>query len=112
MIENFKEAINKIDKEVIEKWVRDLVIVKTFVGLRFQEALLKKGSELLREDCRLASPGEEAKGIDGFIGKIPVSIKPHTYDLKASLPEHIDCKIIRYKKTDDGVEVDYGELFR
>ncbi len=28
------------------------------------------------------------------------SIKPHTYDVKASLPEHIGVKIIYYRKLD------------
>lgn len=74
MIQNLKSAMNKIDHTVVEQWVRDLVVVKTFMGLRFQEAILKKGAELLRTDSRLSNPEEEKKGIDGFIGKIPVSI--------------------------------------
>ena len=40
--------MNKIDRDRIEQWVRDLVIVKTFARLRFQEAILKKGAELIR----------------------------------------------------------------
>jgi len=59
-------------------------------------------SELINE--------EEARGIDGYIGEIPVSIKPHTYDAKASLPEHIDVKIIYYRKIDGDIEVDYGDV--
>lgn len=35
MLENLQDAIEKIDKEMVEKWVRDLLIVKTFMGLRF-----------------------------------------------------------------------------
>ncbi|MGB9721983.1 MAG: MjaI family restriction endonuclease [bacterium] len=37
-----------------------------------------------------------SKGIDGYIGEIPVSIKPHTYQVKVALPEHIETKIIYY----------------
>ncbi|MGB9832563.1 MAG: hypothetical protein ACPLPP_03515 [Caldisericum exile] len=29
--------------------------------------------------------------------------------MKAALPEHIETKIIYYRKVDDGLEVDYGE---
>jgi len=36
--------------------------------------------------------------------------KPHTYELKSALPEHIETKIIYYRKIDDGIEVDYREL--
>ena len=110
MIGNLKEAMNKIDPTMVEKWVKDLVLVKTFSGLKFQEAILKKGAELLETDYRWSVPEEKVKGIDGYIGKIPVSIKPHTYDLKAALPEKIEYKIIRYRKIDDAMEVDYGDL--
>ncbi len=89
-LKELKNAINKIDHETVEKWVRDLVIVKTFAGLRFQEAILKKGAEIKRTSYRLSRPDEEAKGIDGYIGEIPVSIKPHTYEMKSALPEHIN----------------------
>ena len=110
MIKNLREAMSKIDQTMIEKWVKDLVLVKTFTGLKFQEAILKRGAALLETDYRWAVPEEEAKGVDGYIGQIPVSIKPHTYDLKSALPEKIEYKIVRYKKIDDAIEVDYGDI--
>lgn len=109
-LKELKNSLNKIDRAMVEKWVKDLVVVKTFIGLRFQEAILKKGAELKKLSYRLAESDEEAKGIDGYIGKIPVSIKPETYKVKSSLPEKIDIKIIYYKKIKDGLEVDYGEI--
>jgi len=109
-IESLKSSLAKIDRSLVEQWVRDLVIVKTFVGLRFQEAILKKGAEIKGTGYKLAEPADEAKGIDGYIGKTPVSIKPDTYKVKAALPEQIDTKIIYYGKVDGGIEVDYGEI--
>ncbi|MGK9477628.1 MjaI family restriction endonuclease [Melioribacter sp. OK-6-Me] len=109
-LEELKSTLNKIDRNMVEQWVRDLVIVKTFAGLRFQEAILKKGAEMKNADYRLAGPDEESRGIDGYIGDIPVSIKPNTYEVKTALPEHIDVKIIIYRKIDGGIEVDYGEI--
>ena len=109
-LKELKNALNKIDRATVEQWARDLVIVKTFAGLRFQEAILKKGAEIKGTNYRLAEPDEESKGIDGYIGDTPVSIKPHTYEVKAALPEHIETKIIYYSKIDDGIEVDYGEI--
>ena len=44
------------------------------------------------------------------IGDISVSIKPYTYEVKAALLEHIGIKIIFYRKIDDGIKVDYGEI--
>ena len=110
MLKNLRNTINKIDRPLVEQWVRDLVIVKTFLGLRFQEAILKRGAELKGTSYRLSEPDEEKKGIDGYIGEIPVSIKPYTYESKGALPEHIAIKFIFYKKVDDGIEVDYGEV--
>lgn len=109
-LDDFKEALDKIDEELVARWVRDLVIVKTFVGLRFQEAVLKKGADIKGTNFRLSDPDDESKGIDGYIGDIPVSIKPHTYKVKPSLPEHITTKIIYYRKVDNGLEVDYGAV--
>jgi uncharacterized protein YukE len=110
MLQQFKDALNNINKDTVEKWVRDLVLVKTFIGLKFQEAILRKGAELKEVDWRFASPEEESKGIDGFIGDIPVSIKPSTYKAKGSLPESISCKVIYYEKVKDGIVVDYSEI--
>ena len=110
MVENLKKAMTEIDEPLIEHWVKDLVIVKTFLGLRFQEVILKKGAEIKNLTYRLASIEEETRGVDGFIGDLPISIKPSTYKVKASLRENIQAKIIYYEKKKDGIEVDYGEV--
>lgn len=41
-IQELKGTINNINESDVEKWVEDLVIVKTFTGLKFQEVILKK----------------------------------------------------------------------
>ncbi len=110
MVDNLKEAIDKIDRDMVFRWVEDLVIIKTFIGLRFQEAILKKGAELKGTTYRSASPEDESQGTDGYIGEIPVSIKPDTYRLKEELPESIRSRTVFYKKVDDGIMVDYGEI--
>ena len=110
MVINLKSSINKIDDGIIKKWVKDLVVVKTFIGLKFQEAILKKGAEMMKKNYRLATPNEESKGIDGFIGDIPVSIKPETYKIKKGLNESIEVKMVYYEKIKNGIEVDYSEI--
>ena len=107
MVEKLKAAIEKVDKEMVRQWVRDLVVTKTFLGLRFQEAILKKVAERKGESYRLAMPAEESKGIDGYIGYTPVSIKPVTYEYKKSLVEDISVEIIFYEKKKDGIIVYY-----
>ena len=107
MVESLKETINKIDRELVEKWVEDLVITKTFLGLKFQEAILKKIAEKINLEYRLATPEEESQGIDGVIGDVKVSIKPITYKTKNNLSEIIDVPIIFYDKKKDGINVEY-----
>lgn len=111
MLENLKDAMHNIDENMVSVWVKDLVIVQTFIGLQFQEAILKKAAEIKGVDYRLSEKTDESKGIDGYIGNIPVSIKPETYKVKQSLSETIAAKIIYYKKVKNGIEVDYTEVF-
>ena len=105
MIDNLKQAMNKIDREMVRKWLHDLIIVKTFIGLRFQEAALKKISEKFNTTYRLATSEEESKGIDGYIGEIPISLKPSSYTSKKMLSEQIEVCIIYYRKTKDGLKI-------
>lgn len=107
MVKNLKSAIDLIDREMIDTWVKDLVLYKTFIGLRFQEAILKKVADFKNTTYRLASKEEESQGIDGYIGYIPVSIKPRTYRSKASLAEEIKVHIIYYEKKKDGIRVEF-----
>jgi len=110
MVKNLKESINKINKQMVRDWVEDLVIDKTFIGLKFQEAILKRVAKIIKKDYRLSNPQEESKGIDGFIGDIPVSIKPITYKTKNMLREQIEVKFIFYDKKKDGINVDISDL--
>jgi hypothetical protein len=108
MVLKLQEAITLIDKQMVKEWVEDLVLNKTFVGLRFQESILKKVASLKRESYRLATPEEESQGIDGYIGLKKVSIKPITYKTKNMLNEEIAIDIIFYNKKKDGINIEYG----
>ena len=110
MVENFKVVISQIDKEMISNWVKDLVIIKTFMGLKFQEAILSKVANIFNTTYRLSPPEDESKGIDGYIGDLPISIKPVTYKLKKSLNEKINIKFIYYEKVKDGLKIDLSEI--
>ncbi|PQV65154.1 MjaI restriction endonuclease [Abditibacterium utsteinense] len=107
MVENLKIAIDKIDQPMIEAWVNDLVFVKTFIGLKFQAAILKRVAQEMGEEIRLSTPQEETIGIDGFIGEKPISIKPATYQIKSALPESIGVDFIFYTKLKDGLRLEY-----
>jgi hypothetical protein len=109
MITLFKDAILKIEKETVREWVEELVVIKTFSGLKFQEAILKKISLYTNKLYRLAKPDEESKGIDGFIGEKPVSIKPISYKTKLGLNESINVPIVYYDKKKSEIIIEFDE---
>lgn len=109
MVTLFKDAILKIDKETVREWIEELVVVKTFSGLKFQEAILKKISLHFKKPYRLAKPDEESKGIDGFIGDMPISIKPITYKTKMGLNEVISVPIVFYDKKKSEIVIEFDE---
>jgi len=92
---------------MIELWVRDLVLVKTFIGLKFQEAILKRVAQATELHYSLASPEQEARGVDGVIGNLEVSIKPTSWRDQVIQRETLPGVVIYYQKTDDGLEIEF-----
>ena len=108
MVQQLQNTITQIDKSMVRRWVEDLVLVKTFVGLRFQEAILAKVAAQANMAYRFSTTEEEVRGIDGYIGNVPVSIKPDTYKTQAlQLPEQISVYLIYYTKKKDGILLEY-----
>ncbi|HYV91631.1 MAG TPA: MjaI family restriction endonuclease [Chitinophagales bacterium] len=110
MVTHFKDVMTQIDHDMVERWVKDLVIVKTFIGLKFQEAILKSVAAYFKTTYRLADPAEESGGIDGLIGNKPVSIKPSSYEVKKALAENIEAPILFYEKVKDGIKITFDEV--
>lgn len=102
-----REAFNAITKEMVEAWVKDLVYTKTYCGLKFQSAIIAFLANKVGRSWRLANIEEEAKGIDGFIGDIPIQIKSSTYKIEGRLSETIEVPIVYYDKKKDGINIEY-----
>ena len=99
-----KENLNELNKDDVRAWTKDLIINKTHSGLQIQLEVLKLSAD--DQSYRLSNVEEEAKGIDGFIGDKPVSIKPNTYKKtinagKETIPYHI----IYYTNGSKGVKI-------
>lgn len=105
-VENLRNAIPLIDRDMVKHWVEDLVISKTFNGLYVQKAILASLAGKTGDTYRLATPEEESRGIDGFVGSIPYSIKPDTYKTMGRLSEVIDVKMVYYTKTKTGLKIE------
>jgi hypothetical protein len=95
---------------MVKKWVKDLVVNKTFIGMKYQQAILFHVANKLKTEFRLSNPSEESQGIDGYIGDKGVSIKPVSYSMMNRLPEQIQLPIIYYTKMTDGIKVAYSAL--
>lgn len=99
MVVKMREAAEEIDREMVNRWVKDLVLYKTYTGLgRNEEAILKKLSEEYNLPYGLGTAEDESKGIDGYVGHQPVSVKPITYKQKARLQEDIQAPIVYYEE--------------
>lgn len=105
-VENLRGAMAEITRDMVREWVEDLVFTKTYNGLYVQKAILEKLSAIYRESYRLARPEEESKGIDGYVGNTPYSVKPETYKTMKRLPEEIGVKMVYYVKTKTGLKIE------
>ncbi len=105
----FKQRLNEMDDKLVQNWIEDLVFVQTYNGLQIQVAILDKLSFITGKDYRLATKKEEAKGIDGVVGNVQLSIKPDTYRLKANLQENIEAPIVYYSTDDDQITVEIDD---
>ncbi|MBC8204245.1 MjaI family restriction endonuclease [bacterium] len=107
MIAKLHSAIMKIDESMIKDWVIDLALIKTFTGLKFHKAVLFKVAEHFHADYSLSEASDESKGIDGYIGGKPISIKPDTYKSKKALLEGLPERIIFYSKSKKGIAIEF-----
>ena len=109
MITSFQEAILTIDEEIVREWIEELIIVKTFSGLKFQEAILKKISQHFNKPYRLGNPEEESEHIDGYIGDNPISIKPISFQTQMGLNYDINIPIAFYEKRKNEIVIEFDE---
>lgn len=109
MIHGFRSVLNMIDEAMAYQWIEDLVITKTYEGLYVQTAILSSLAQQKGMNYRLATKQEEARGIDGYVGDTPYSIKPESYKLMDHLQDHIGVLMIYYSMDGDTLHVDVEE---
>ena len=113
MLDRMRDAMHDIDRETVRRWVTELVLEQTFVGLRVERAILKEAAHRLGMALRLSSREDESRGIDGYLDGRPVSVKPSTYKTMETLRETIHARMIYYEKSSNGTIVaDLAEIER
>ena len=105
MLERLRDTMDDIDRETVRRWVTELVLEQTYVGLRVERAILEEAAHRLNRTLRLSSPEDESQGIDGYLDGRPVSVKPTTYQAMDRLNEAIDARMIYYEKKSNGTIV-------
>jgi hypothetical protein len=110
MVEKMRESFEQIDKKMTSQYLKDLVLFKSYEGFDIQEAILKKLGKMYNVEVQRADAQDESRGIDGYIGKQPVQVKPVSY--KDNLQEDIDVPIVFYdeNKSNKTMKVDISEL--
>lgn len=108
MIANMRKVLKQIDDDMITKWVEDLIFRKTFNGLIIQESILKFLAKKYEMEYTPATKDDESQHIDGYLGKIPISVKPHTWKDMKNLPFDLnELLVVFYKKNKASVKIEY-----
>lgn len=108
MIQTHQEKIKQIDRDMVERWIKELVLSKTPEGLVKE----KKAIEYLADehDMKIAdsTPSEESKGIDGYLDGQEVSVKSAKYQGsgRREAIEKLDHPMIWYRLEDTGEDSD------
>jgi len=83
----------KKNRKYIKQFIENLIFNQTYTGLKIQEIILIKVSKIMKEKYRWSTAKEDSSGIDGYVGKIPVSIKPTSCNEK----KRAGIKRVNYK---------------
>lgn len=108
-IQRMVAVYNAIDKDLVRTFIENLVISNTYYGLYYQQAILAFLASKNNTDYRLATPEEEAQGIDGFVGEKAYSVKSITYKNMVHIHDDIPVTMIYYTETDDGLDFEVEE---
>jgi uncharacterized protein YukE len=106
-VKKMARAMEKLDRELVRKWVLESVLKKTYAASRIQEVVLKKIACIKKDSCRLSDEAEQDAGIDGFIGNRAYRIRPVSHYFKPPVEPPADCETVYFEKGKDGLKVYY-----
>jgi hypothetical protein len=112
-LNEYSQIINSIDDKIIDDWIEDLVYLKTYQGYRIEKLIRLHLGREYNAYTRKPTVDEEKKGIDGYVGECPISVKPKGYPRK-NLKENLNGVLILYELK-SGVltyEYDHNDLKR
>jgi hypothetical protein len=81
-----KMQIGGIDEQMCINYAEEVIYNKTHMGCAGQEIAIEVVSKYLNKKVRWPTPEEDsAKGIDAWIGNVPVQVKPHGTNFKSHI---------------------------
>lgn len=109
MVNNFKDAIELIDDELIEEWIKDLLFSKTYYGFNL-EAIIIKFFQSKGCNVRKATAEEESRNIDLFVNERPYQVKPISFKRTNPTTANLGIQsIIYYSKIKDTIELEIDD---
>jgi len=90
MMQKMAAALEAITPDMCEDYIRELVENKTHMGMAGEEMAIQAVGQYYGLEVRFSTAEEETQGIDGWIGDIPVQVKPDDSAFKAHVFNHPD----------------------
>jgi len=106
-VKKMAQAMEKLDRDMVRKWVLESVLKKAYAGSRIQEVVLKKVAGIRKEPYRLPEKAEQDLGIDGFIGDRAFRIRPVSHYFKPPVEPLVDCETVYFEKIKGGLKLYY-----
>ena len=72
-----------------------LMVERGYVGIFAEKVAIENVARKLKKDFEFSTKQQDASGIDGFIGGVPVQVKPEGH----AFSQHGDVSLIEYKMT-------------
>ncbi|MDP3114004.1 MAG: MjaI family restriction endonuclease [Candidatus Cloacimonadaceae bacterium] len=109
-LQDFKAVIDSLSLDDVEKWMKEFLYDKTYMGLSIQKAIFELFSSRYKLDFIEATVTDEGQNIDGWLGTLAVSIKPVSFKDAKHLPFKIndDIHVIFYEKMSNNIVIQYS----
>lgn len=108
MVEDMREAIEEIDREMSFRFVRELVLYKTYMGenLDVKEAILEKLSILYDKEIERTHDS----WITAYLGEVPIVFQSEDSNAFESPGKDVAVVYYRVNKSTNSIEIDPYEL--
>lgn len=109
MVQKVVAAAQMINESMVRRWIRDLIVNKTYNGLSVQKAILDRMARSLNLAVEDSTPEEEGYGIDGYVGGVPVSVKPADFESAGMRRTAVFGVLVQYEFEGDEIRVWYDK---